>query len=355
MSGPAQSAVLLHSKQTDLNLYKLLQYIAHGAGNDGINRAAPRQETLAAAFSTTDRTIRRWLDKLEQSGELVTLRKGGGKGRPSQYKINLPIPATKASSQPEETAVSPSRSLEKTVDDLAQQVASLQTQLSTIAAQLADKADKNTANRPPMPEITGADLVDENAPFCPPIEQMVDKVDNSNRTRWTGKADTNPLKPTDDPLDPKDLSIQGEERTPPQTAVVTQPVPNTYQNRLWNLALDHSDGNEAHAAVVYRAFGLFLEKSQLPTPYINGSNHGDIFKKWFDPLSDMLAAADHDLEIFGNTITAVSKIADGPDGFTVVQPKSFQNSFNGLLAKQKRASNDTNGYGGLVPDADGIL
>jgi len=74
MSYQASEAILKHSKVIDLNLYKLLHYLASYANSDGLVDPAPNQSTMAAFFNVAPRTIRRRLQLLITSGELELCR-----------------------------------------------------------------------------------------------------------------------------------------------------------------------------------------------------------------------------------------------------------------------------------------
>jgi len=91
MSYQASEAILKHSKVIDLNLYKLLHYLASYANSDGLVDPAPNQSTMAAFFNVAPRTIRRRLQLLITSGELELCRLGSGPGNPSAYRICSPI------------------------------------------------------------------------------------------------------------------------------------------------------------------------------------------------------------------------------------------------------------------------
>ena len=106
MSYQAQEAVLRHSQQSNLNHYKLLQYIASRADADGACDPAPMQETIADDFGVSKRTIRNWIEHLIESGELHRTREGKGRGNASAYQIALPIgesgkPETKPETNPD--------------------------------------------------------------------------------------------------------------------------------------------------------------------------------------------------------------------------------------------------------------
>ena len=96
MSYQAQTAVTLHSKQTNVKRLRLLMFLANGANAEGAIDPAPNQETLAAFIDCSTRTIRTMLNDLEASGELKQTRVGSGPGNPSAYQITLPLATPKA-------------------------------------------------------------------------------------------------------------------------------------------------------------------------------------------------------------------------------------------------------------------
>jgi hypothetical protein len=90
MSWQAMKAVNRHSKLPQKE-FRLLMELADRANAEGHIDPAPSQETLAETFGCTDRTIRAWIGRLCESGELEQTRIGSGPGNPSAYKINLPM------------------------------------------------------------------------------------------------------------------------------------------------------------------------------------------------------------------------------------------------------------------------
>lgn len=91
MSYQAQTAVTLHSKQTNVKRLRLLMYLANGADSVGVIDPAPNQETLADFIGCSTRTIRTMLNDFEADGELKQTRVGSGPGNPSAYQITLPL------------------------------------------------------------------------------------------------------------------------------------------------------------------------------------------------------------------------------------------------------------------------
>ena len=131
MSWQAQTAVNHHSKQTNLGLFRLLMYLAENAKPDGLIDPAPSQETLAAFFSCTDRTIRNWINALIDSGELVRTRRGRGDGNPSAYQINLPMPKVTGNYE-EEKPGNLSGNHEESIRKLENRLESLEEKISLI-------------------------------------------------------------------------------------------------------------------------------------------------------------------------------------------------------------------------------
>ncbi|MBK7916535.1 MAG: hypothetical protein IPJ94_09775 [Chloroflexi bacterium] len=96
MSWQAMTAVSRHSKQEG-QLLRLILHLAEFADAEGNVDPAPNQDTLAAHFGCTPRTIRNRLNELAVQSELTQTRIGSGPGNPSAYKILLPMPETAVS------------------------------------------------------------------------------------------------------------------------------------------------------------------------------------------------------------------------------------------------------------------
>lgn len=93
MGARAQEAVSFHSQLKDVGLLRLLGVLAAGADDDtGIVDPAPGRETLAGIMGCSERTITNRISKLVEAKELEVLRVGSGPGRPSAFRILLPIP-----------------------------------------------------------------------------------------------------------------------------------------------------------------------------------------------------------------------------------------------------------------------
>ncbi len=65
MSYQAQTAVTLHSKQTNVKRLRLLMFLANGANAVGVIDPAPNQETLADFIGCSTRSIRTMLNDLQ--------------------------------------------------------------------------------------------------------------------------------------------------------------------------------------------------------------------------------------------------------------------------------------------------
>lgn len=93
MGARAQEAVSFRSQLKDVDLLRLLGVLAAGADDDtGLIDPAPGRETLAGIFDCSERTITNRVSRLVESGELEIVRIGSGPGRPSAYRLLLPIP-----------------------------------------------------------------------------------------------------------------------------------------------------------------------------------------------------------------------------------------------------------------------
>lgn len=88
MSGKAQAAVTYNSAATG-NWLRVMHILADCADINLRVNPAPKQESLAAIIGVSVRQIRRIIQHLIDSGELVQERRGR-KGMPSIYRINLP-------------------------------------------------------------------------------------------------------------------------------------------------------------------------------------------------------------------------------------------------------------------------
>ena len=125
MSWQAHQAVLYNSKQT--KLFRLMSYLAEHADDELVIDPAPNQETMADFFETTSRTIRSWLNKLIEGGEIEQVRIGSGPGNPSAYRILLPIPEGKGGRKAEDTAAISSA--------FAEQMAEIKAEISALKAE----------------------------------------------------------------------------------------------------------------------------------------------------------------------------------------------------------------------------
>lgn len=95
MGARTQEAVTIRSKQTSIDLIRLLGVLAMGADDEtGIVDPAPSRKTLARLMECEERTITNRIKKLLASGELDQLRVGSGPGNASAFRINLEIPET---------------------------------------------------------------------------------------------------------------------------------------------------------------------------------------------------------------------------------------------------------------------
>lgn len=95
MGARAQETVTIHSKQTSVDLLRLLGILAMGADDDtGVVDPAPNRQTLARLMECEERTITNRIKKLLDSGELEQLRVGSGPGNPSAFRLKLEIAET---------------------------------------------------------------------------------------------------------------------------------------------------------------------------------------------------------------------------------------------------------------------
>jgi len=95
MGARTQEAVTIRSKQTSIDLLRLLGILAMGADDEtGIVDPAPSRKTLARLLECEERTITNRVKRLLASGELEQLRVGSGPGNASAFRINLEIPET---------------------------------------------------------------------------------------------------------------------------------------------------------------------------------------------------------------------------------------------------------------------
>lgn len=91
MSQEAMTAVNIHSGLKTIELFRLLGRLADCADRCGIIDPAPNQETMAEWFGVSSRTIRARIASIIESGELEQIRVGSGPGKPSAYRIMLPL------------------------------------------------------------------------------------------------------------------------------------------------------------------------------------------------------------------------------------------------------------------------
>lgn len=123
MSWKIQSAVGRKSTHIVDGVGRLLYRLAEYANEDGVIDPAPNQETMAAWYGVSSRTVRNWVNTLIASGELVQLRIGKGPGQTSAYRILLNL-------TPEELSQSPKPENRKRIEESA--AASLNERMSQI-------------------------------------------------------------------------------------------------------------------------------------------------------------------------------------------------------------------------------
>lgn len=92
MSWQAQTAVRKYGQIRDINLLRFAFYLAEHADPQGCIDPAPNQETIAAEFHVSTRTVRSWLAKLVSLEVVEQTRVGSGPGRSSAYAFLLPMP-----------------------------------------------------------------------------------------------------------------------------------------------------------------------------------------------------------------------------------------------------------------------
>ena len=145
MSYQAQTAVLRHSQQNNLNLYKLLHYLAECADASGAVNPAPSQTTIAKELNVSKRTVRNWMVKLIESGELERTREGKGPGNASAYQIHLPIgdaDETKPETKPEENP--------GVLSGILRELAEMRTEIAQLRADVGElKAERGKPERKP--------------------------------------------------------------------------------------------------------------------------------------------------------------------------------------------------------------
>ena len=129
MSYQAHNAVLHGSRQT--KLLRIMTYLAEHADENLRVDPAPGQDTIAQFFGTSARTVRNWLGKLEQEGELKRLRAGSGPGTASAYLITLPKVENGGKPEPK------GGKAEAMVEDFAGILSAIQTQMVEIKAEIS--------------------------------------------------------------------------------------------------------------------------------------------------------------------------------------------------------------------------
>lgn len=194
MSQEAMTAVNIHSGLKTLELFRLLGRLADCADRCGIIDPAPNQETMAEWFGVSARTIRTRISSIIESGELEQIRVGSGPGKPSAYRIMLPL-QEKADDKSGEAALWDAlRKLQAEVDALKVE--------AKVEAEATNGHDEGYF--PPKGGSNGGDTSPSNAQTIPfdPIGVLKD----------------NPLTPLLPPLMGDAPQIWGQ--TPPATVVM---------------------------------------------------------------------------------------------------------------------------------------
>lgn len=287
MSWQASKAVNYHSRIKDRDLFRLLHYLADYADCNGRIDPAPNQDTMADFCGVTTRTVRTWINKICDSGELEQVRVGSGPGNPSAYQIHLDIPEIEGGKVEENTANA------STFDSFK---AEIKAEISELKAEiLALKVEK--------------------------VEAKGGKVEGERRKGDSFKSDDDLY------VDPSfDLKV------------ITPQPPTGYADLIWNGVKEFFNDDEPKARNVMQAQAAFSDITGIKQPYVNGNSgtYREAERNWWEPLGRMMTDCDNDLGTFRDCITQVMAIADAPDGFTVASPRSTVKTFGGVLAKRSR-------------------
>ncbi len=152
MAGIVQTAVNNHSKVSDIKLLRFLLYLADGANINGEIDPAPTYETMATWAGVSTRTIQTWLNKLTECRELEQTRVGSGPGRPSAYRILLPLDVKVEKVEEKQAKVEDIKGSDFYLEflELKQKVEEIAVFLSTFANQKVEEKQAKVEELPPL-------------------------------------------------------------------------------------------------------------------------------------------------------------------------------------------------------------
>lgn len=301
MSWQAQTAVTKHSQQAKLQPFKLLHLLAERADKEGVIDPAPSQPTLATELGCTDRMIRNYLDTLIDTGELEQTRVGGGPGRPSAYRILLPMPTEKEESAGAKQGKGneiPSAKLA----DLEVKVEIMTTNLSIVTRKVEEMVER----------------------FGALMEAKVEKVEGKGGNQLVELV-------ADDPV------LEPEEKKPP--IVPHQELPPMAAGEENGRRTPKQQERDKTMAELERLFSM---ATQLSVPKSGTkAEQRSAGSLWWNPLREMLDEVKGDMELFEKHLkAAVAKMRR--DGLTLSYPKSVAAIFKSIAAS---SASGTNGVG----------
>jgi hypothetical protein len=178
-----------------------MSFMAEHADDNLLIDPAPNQETIAGFFETTTRTVRTWLNRLVEEGEIEQTRIGSGPGNPSAYRILLPVPNGKGGSKAEENTAKPSAFV-YILEELKAEVSSLKAEVLEIKAEAKGGKGGSERRKPRSSKIADDPYYDpeeieekEEDIYIPPQSDLVSRMITavsaiSRETHWSQTHDT---------------------------------------------------------------------------------------------------------------------------------------------------------------------
>ena len=357
MSWQAQRAVLHHSTQTNILLYRLLDYLAEKADVDGLVDPCPTQGELASFFDCTERTIYNRLDKLTESGELTLVKRGHGLGNQSIYQINLPIDQIKEDHESQiANLTSRIEVLEANLALLVPVVQQLQLIQETLS-HIVGKVEKETGNKPENDRKNSATTREEkpetNRKMTGKIwQQNMEEMDELSAEPETNRKQTG-NKPENDR---KNLAANADisQNHDPEVTCNSRSL-NTLQEEKNNINLNNiisepevqkkelrvSSSRSRPAKAEQDVAMGFLEKqfsikTQLPLPQRRTEPQRKAAAiRWWNPLREMLDLCEWNTERAERLLSAALREAD-KNGMNVSAPESLLKTAQSLFARAKR-------------------
>lgn len=196
MGARAQEAVSFRSQLKDVDLLRLLGVLAAGADDDtGLIDPAPGRETLAGIFNCSERTITNRVARLVESGELEIVRIGSGPGRPSAYRLLLPIPDVTCFNDEREKKGEKSSHLDARMTALENQMGEIKAQIFSLLQAVeelkGEKGGKGESEREKGGSLKGESLPEvECGRSSTILTSPIGEVDPHTERARAGEPDT---------------------------------------------------------------------------------------------------------------------------------------------------------------------